>query len=102
MPIASLRYAAFGQRLAASLIDWAVLPLPLSIAAYFLGDRAGIAWMILQAVVFGVAFLGYQIGLHYRFGATLGKLVAKARVVADDGGASRSDRRPCAARWTSP
>jgi len=82
-------YASFGSRLAAKILDGIIL--------WGVGLLTGLAlqpfsqnWSLLQAQVIGtginlVVSLIYTSGMHWKFGATLGKMAVKAKVVRPDG-----------------
>jgi uncharacterized RDD family membrane protein YckC len=79
-----MRYAGFGLRLVANLVDTIVTG-PLLVLSWpgLLSRSASIA---LAVPVFAAA-LGYNVGMHARWGQTIGKMAARIKVVTV-GGAS--------------
>lgn len=74
-------YAGFWSRLVANLVD-ALAMLPLSYAVY--GSRSQQAY-VLGSVPLAIISIAYPIVMHARYGQTLGKMVARIRVVTVEG-----------------
>ena len=76
--MATLRYAGFGPRFTASLIDFLIF-VPISFTYLWLDS---LSWEVALAAVFPSAFLFaiYNIYLHGRWGRTIGKFLLKIKV----------------------
>lgn len=74
-----MTYSSFGRRLGAYLIDFLLL-LPL-FALQIWASGHSISMAILSAVLVSVVFIGYRVYCHAIWGQTVGKRVAKLRVV---------------------
>jgi len=81
--VTPVRYANFGPRLLAAFLDF-LFTLPLFFAAFYYGNMH--PNFNLYVVIMLVSAC-YKFGMEKLFGATLGKLVTKLRVVDADGGA---------------
>jgi len=81
MVVAPTRYANFGPRLLAAFLD-AIFTIPILIAAFYFGNMHPNFNMYLIIVLLSAA---YKPGLEKVFGATLGKMVVKLRVINEEG-----------------
>ena len=90
-PVGSLRYAGFWIRTAAVIVDGLITGIPMWVIMLLLmptiltnPEGPNAAGAIFQ-LGFMVVFLFYYTFFHGRFGATLGKMVCRIRVVRSDG-----------------
>jgi uncharacterized RDD family membrane protein YckC len=74
-----MTYSSFGRRLGAYLIDFLLLSPLFALQIWASGHSISMA--ILSAVLVSVAFIGYRVYCHAIWGQTVGKRVAKLRVV---------------------
>ena len=75
-------YAGFWNRLGALLVDGLVL-FPIELILIWLVSKP--AWVPIATVLSNISFPAYTIFFHYRYGATLGKVVADIKVTLPDG-----------------
>ncbi|MFW1774167.1 RDD family protein [Acinetobacter seifertii] len=76
-------YAGFWKRLSAGIIDMLVM-IPLMIIGYFTQNISIIISMI-TVVIAALFAITYIIYFHYRFGATIGKMVVGIKITRPDG-----------------
>jgi uncharacterized RDD family membrane protein YckC len=74
-----MTYSSFGRRLGAYLIDFLLLSPLFALQIWASGHSISMA--ILSAVLVSVAFIGYRVYCHAIWGQTVGKRVAKLRVL---------------------
>ena len=74
-----MTYSSFGRRLGAYLIDFLLLSPLFALQIWASGHSISMA--ILSAVLVSVVFIGYRVYCHAIWGQTVGKRVAKLRVV---------------------
>lgn len=74
----AVRYAGFGSRLVANLVDFVVF-VPLMVVDWMLSaSRAG---SMVSCALLQIIAIAYPVAMHARWGQTLGKMVARIRVV---------------------
>lgn len=82
-PRVPVRYAGFGPRLGAGLVDLLVLLPLVGLTIWLIGVSWGAAAASL--VLSSVAFVAYNVGMHGAFGHTVGKRVVGIQVRQEDG-----------------
>lgn len=79
-----MRYATFWQRSLGVLVDVLLFLLAFVAIAKLVASRSGLAAVLLVLALSALWHL-YEVCFHARWGQTLGKMVARARVVTYDG-----------------
>lgn len=79
-----VKYAGFWSRLFACLIDFAVL-MPLGAFSVWL-QSTSITFYLLLFAPLSLGYAAYNIYFHGRWGATIGKMIMKIKVIDLDGG----------------
>lgn len=80
-----MNYATFTQRVIASLIDYVLLVIPVIVSTMWAYGSASKTIVILTLGLCSVLWVSYFVLLHYKFGATIGKMIAKVKVVDQAG-----------------
>jgi uncharacterized RDD family membrane protein YckC len=76
-------YAGFFKRLGSSVVD-SLIFMPIMFIFHFISSFT-IELAMISAVLSGVLFSVYSIYFHYRFGATIGKMVLRIKVTLPNG-----------------
>lgn len=84
MKFSSYRYQTFGSRFLAGIID-SIVFIPLMIADHFiLQEGRPVFVLILWAIISYASYSVYSVVMHAKYGQTLGKMVAKVKVLNEE------------------